>query len=138
MGAANYTVMELRGWPLTDPQPSLRAALAQLDYDQGEKRLMLAVLTDAVGCIERYRSARGARCRKEYQAALRWVAAHDRVWPFSFENICQALDLDAVRLRTALNTPFLALLPLTTIRAGTFLPKVSAVLQPVRGSQLQP
>ena len=30
------------------------------------------------------------------------MLSKDRVWPFSFENLCDALDLDARRLRRAL------------------------------------
>lgn len=93
-----------------DAPPSLLLLLEQLDYQQGEKRLMLAVLTDAVECIERYNSGRGVRSLPAYRAALRWVFAQDQAWPFSFENICLALDLDPVRFRMALCSP----LPLST------------------------
>jgi hypothetical protein len=34
---------------------------------------MLAVLTDAVGCIERYRSDRGVRSWPVFRAASCWV-----------------------------------------------------------------
>src|SRR5262249_53617252 len=99
--------MEIHAWSRTkpftalfsEPKGSLLPALEQLDYQRGAERLMLAVLKDAVDCIERYRSRHGARSRPEYEAALHWVRVQDRVWPFSFENICLRLDLDADRLR---------------------------------------
>src|SRR5262245_8333311 len=74
---------------------SLQVRLEQLSYQEGEKRLMLAVLIDAAGCIERYRNGRGAQSWVECRTALRWVLNRDRKWPFSFENICLALDLNS-------------------------------------------
>lgn len=79
--------------------------LERLDYQEGEKRLMLAVLKDAVGCIERYETGQRLQGWPACRAALRWVLSHDRTWPFSFENICLALDLDPTRLRSALCSP---------------------------------
>src|SRR5262245_51768816 len=105
--------METRDWRarafsqtvILAPRLSLLAVLEQLHYQQGEKRLMLAVLRDAVGCIERHNSGAGVRSLPAHRAALRWVFAQDQDWLFSFENICLALDLDAGRLRCALCSP---------------------------------
>lgn len=33
---------------------------------------------------------------------LAWVTSTDRVWPFSFENLCDALDLNAGEVRRKL------------------------------------
>ena len=71
------------------------------------RQLMAAVLQTAVDDYWdsfRPRSAaygtRGARrrCRQ----ARSYMLNKDRVWPFSFENLCDALDLDARTLRRAL------------------------------------
>lgn len=65
-------------------------------------RLMLGVLQDAV---ESYRKACdparrvSPRTRRE---VCSWFASHDRTWPFSFERICEALDLDPDYLRRGL------------------------------------
>lgn len=119
---AHTSIREFPKSSVAEPQPSLLTMLEQLHYQQGEKRLMLAVLRDAVICIERYQDARGAHSWPAFRAALSWVLSHDRRWPFSFENICLALDLDPVRLRSALCTP---LVPLVIApHAGKFLPKV--------------
>lgn len=131
--------MEIHAWsrtkpftaPFSKPQASLLPALEQLDYQRGAERLMLAVLKDAVECIERYRSGRGARSRPAYEAALHWAHAQDRSWPFSFENICLRLDLDSARLRSALEVPS-SVFPKES-REGTFHPKASAIPQPVLG-----
>jgi hypothetical protein len=34
--------------------------------------------------------------------AAAWVTSTDRAWPFSFENICEALDMDPQRVRREL------------------------------------
>src|SRR6185295_7687778 len=44
-----------------------------------------------------------ARERRQLAAEARaWFVAEDSRWPFSFENICEALDLSAARLRAQL------------------------------------
>ena len=121
MDAHAWRAVDSSRYAVAESKPSLLTVLEQIDYQQGEKRLMLAVLKDAVGCIERYSSGRGARSRPAYRAALRWVFAHDQGWPFSFENICLALDLDPARLRSALCSPLPSLF--TTTRASTFRPR---------------
>ncbi|MCS6927414.1 MAG: hypothetical protein NZ578_16100 [Candidatus Binatia bacterium] len=88
--------------------PLVLLLLTQLHYQQGEKRLMLAVLKDAVECIERYLTGRRGHNWPAFSAACHWVLDHDRTWPFSFENICVALDLDPRRIRSLLFAPFRA------------------------------
>ena len=39
---------------------------------------------------------------RRFRAARVYMLSKDRVWPFSFENLCDALDLDARTLRRAL------------------------------------
>ena len=64
----------------------------------GEKALMLAVLEDAIRCLES-RSRSAARLAREAEA---WLRSTDQRWPFSFVNVCAYLDIDARRLRSAL------------------------------------
>ncbi len=43
------------------------------------------------------------KCRQTAREdALAWFASDDRLWPFSFLNICDVLDLDAHWLRARL------------------------------------
>lgn len=66
-----------------------------------EQSLMLAVLEDAVRCIQRHgRTSRSAACRE----AVSWILEKNSDWPFSFENICAVLSLDADYLREGLLT----------------------------------
>lgn len=65
----------------------------------GEKKLMLAILRDAVECLEKYRGARSSSARELYQNALDWVADKSTGWLFSFNNICDLLGFDPDYLR---------------------------------------
>jgi len=42
------------------------------------------------------------------QELLAWFASPDRSWPFSFENICDAIDLDPAQVRAGLRILSLA------------------------------
>ena len=74
-----------------------------------EQRLMIAVLQDALDCVEKYRFAKDPRGRRLFDDAKQWMLAAETDWPYSFECICAVLDLnsDAVRqrLRVALERP---------------------------------
>ncbi len=69
---------------------------------QPEKRLMLAVLEDAVGTFQKYVGARDRPAQALFAETEEWFAAEEAEWPFSFENICQALGLEAEFLRAGL------------------------------------
>jgi hypothetical protein len=74
---------------------------SRTEYD-GERRLMLAILEDAVDV---YRKQAGARDRKRQQHFLdaeAWIEDTDATWIFSFENICIALGLEPEYLRGGL------------------------------------
>lgn len=62
---------------------------------------MRAVLLDAIRCIGAGIRSNG-RHQEEAELARTWVETRDRRWPFSFERICEALHLDAGKLRRRL------------------------------------
>ena len=66
---------------------------------EGEKRLMLAILKDAVECLEKYRRSKTPIGRELYQNALAWVEDRGNDWLFSFGNICDLLGFDPDYLR---------------------------------------
>jgi hypothetical protein len=75
----------------------------QLDASlQPEKRLMLAVLEDAVGTFQKYVNARDRRAQALFAETEDWFASADDEWPYSFVNICNALGLEADFLRGGL------------------------------------
>jgi hypothetical protein len=61
-----------------------------------EQRLMAAVLTQAMDDL---RLIRGYRGRSRLAQVERWFDARRQEWPFSFENLCAGLGLDADRIR---------------------------------------
>jgi len=69
---------------------------------EGEKRLMIAILKDAVECLDKYRGARSSSGRSHYQNALEWVQDLGTEWLFSFTNICDLLGFDPDYLREVL------------------------------------
>ena len=70
---------------------------------QPEKRLMLAVLEDAVTSYQRYALAESAAGRAEFDEAWAWMGLDDHRWPYSFLNVCRALDLDPSCIRRGLS-----------------------------------
>ena len=66
---------------------------------RGEKRLMLAVLQDALDCYQKYAFAKDGHGRQLFADADTWVSSEDRDWYFSFENICETLDINPAYLR---------------------------------------
>ena len=72
-----------------------------------QKRLMLAVLQTVVedcwGSVYRRAAGYGTPTdRRAHEQAKAYVASTDRAWPFSFENVCEAIGLDSTSLRRAL------------------------------------
>jgi hypothetical protein len=66
-----------------------------------EQALMLAVLEDAIFCVQRHgRISRSKACRE----AVDWILEKNSDQLFSFENICAVLLLDAEYLRKGLLT----------------------------------
>jgi hypothetical protein len=67
-----------------------------------EKKLMLAVLTDAIGCFQNFVCATDKRQKKWFLEAEEWFNEEESEWIFSFENICDVLRLDPQYLRQGL------------------------------------
>jgi hypothetical protein len=68
----------------------------------GERSLRRAVLYDAVMTIIKNAHAVRPRGRRLFAEARAWVAEDDPCWPFSFVNICDALDLSVTRVRSSI------------------------------------
>jgi hypothetical protein len=68
----------------------------------GEERLMLAVLQDAVECFQENVLSRQPWEKKLFQEAENWVLAKNTDWLFSFENICETLQLHPDYIRHGL------------------------------------
>jgi len=66
------------------------------------RRLMVAVLTNAVGCFQRYLGAQGRSRARLFEEAEEWLFRAGGDGLFSFENVCDALEIDMNRLRRSL------------------------------------
>lgn len=67
-----------------------------------EKRLMLAMLEDAISSIQRNYDARNTRNARLFQEAKDWIVQEDADWVFSFENVCEHLGLNPAYVREGL------------------------------------
>jgi hypothetical protein len=67
-----------------------------------EQRLMLAVLVDAINVLHQWRHVGTGRRRREFTEAARWVNRRGHSDLFSFDNICDALEIEPAVLRSRL------------------------------------
>jgi hypothetical protein len=68
-----------------------------------ERRLMLAVLEDAIDCFQKYAHTNDLRGRQLFLESYEWIMSPDKRWLFSFENICQIVDMNPDYLRQGLS-----------------------------------
>ncbi len=76
-----------------------------------QRRLMMAVLQAALDDCEGTPAARAVRvpdapAPRTVREALAYFESRDRSWPFSFDNICDAIGLDAEGVRRTLRSRF--------------------------------
>ena len=69
---------------------------------EGEKRLVLSVLEDAVECFMKCIDSSTNKGQRLFRDAEVWIALEDKKWLFSFDNVCEALDIDPDYLRRGL------------------------------------
>jgi len=67
-----------------------------------EQRLMLAVLADAINVLQAWRRAGSGRKRRAFAEAAQWVNTSGTNYPFSFDSVCDALEIDSEMLRSRL------------------------------------
>lgn len=69
---------------------------------EGERRLMLAVLRDALECYQKHAASTDPLGREQFEEAEAWLLEESVVGCFSFENICAILGIDPAWLRRRL------------------------------------
>jgi hypothetical protein len=87
---------------LFSPEILLPVQFAGHDTWQGEKRLMLAVLEEAIATFQHDLEAKTRRGQRLFREAEDWIRSTDTSWTFAFENVCHALGLDPEYLRGGL------------------------------------
>lgn len=85
-----------------DAEPLLASQLLPPNPPKtGARGLMAAMLEQAMDDLRAVaRASAGAPTR--WPDARTWIEADDEAWPFSFVNVCDALDLEADAIRSAL------------------------------------
>lgn len=66
------------------------------------KKLMLAILEDAIACFQNHASAREGKGRETFRDAEEWILEQHDGWLFSFENICEVLGFNPAYIRYGL------------------------------------
>ena len=109
------------GGPVIQPDTVLPSqffsVLRQKGFVEGEKRLMAAVLADAVDVYQKMVFSNESRGRQLFLDAEEWLFGKGSTrWFFSFENICDVLSLEPEYIRNGL-------IDWKRRRVGTFRPK---------------
>jgi hypothetical protein len=68
-----------------------------------EQRLMLAVLADAINVVQEFGGSSSLRKRNSFNEASSWIFTKGVTSPLSFDNVCDALSIDARSLRWRLS-----------------------------------
>ena len=76
--------------------------LFKKDTREGEEKLLLAVLADAIEHFQKHVVAKNEKGRKLFQEAEEWFLEKDSDELFSFENICETLQLHPDYIRQGL------------------------------------
>ena len=69
---------------------------------EGEKRLVLSVLEDAVECFMKCIDSSTNKGQRLFRDAEEWINLEDKKWVFSFDNVCETLDVNPDYLRRGL------------------------------------
>ena len=67
-----------------------------------ERKLAAAVLCQAANDLRKFRYARRSAGYSLFADARKWITSNDRLWPYSFLNLCDVLHLAADVIRAEL------------------------------------
>lgn len=70
---------------------------------EGEKRLILSVLEDAIECFMKCIDAATNKGQRLFREADEWITHEDKRWVFSFDNVCDMLDINPEYMRVGLS-----------------------------------
>jgi len=88
-------------WNIIDPTDSgILENLSKQVIRDGEKGLMLAILENAIEDCQKYVLATDKKGKGLFDAAEVWILETDSPSFFSFNNICEHLELDPDYIRT--------------------------------------
>jgi hypothetical protein len=71
---------------------------------EGERKLLFAVLEDAIRCYLKYRDGDpNSREHPEFLEATDWLSCEEEYGPFAFVSVCETLGINADRLRIGIS-----------------------------------
>jgi hypothetical protein len=76
--------------------------LRRKTHFEPEKRLMLALLEDAINCYQDNLISRSGKKKRLFEDTEQWILTADGEWVFSFDNVCDALGLNPEYVRQGL------------------------------------
>jgi hypothetical protein len=101
-----YVNIEERLASLFEPDALLSAQyfenLRRKTLLEPEKRLILAILEDAINSFQNNLTAQGGKGKKLFDEAEEWILEQDGYWLFSFESVCEVLGLNPGYVRQGL------------------------------------
>ncbi|HEU4341659.1 MAG TPA: hypothetical protein VFU31_08825 [Candidatus Binatia bacterium] len=101
-----YVSIEERLASLFEPDSLLSAQyfenLRRKTVLEPEKRLIVAVLEDAINVFQNNLTAQSGRGKKLFDEAEEWIWEQDGHWLFSFESVCEILGLNPAYVRRGL------------------------------------
>ena len=86
------------------------------EHLEPEKVLLLALLEDAIHLFQKYRGARDRVGKEHFREVDDWFMNQGDRWLFSFENVCDLLELDPQYVRRGLLA--LTAVPVPTQKRG--------------------
>jgi hypothetical protein len=103
---------------------------------EGEKRLILSVLEDAVECFMKCIDSTSGKGQRLFRDADDWINLEDKHWVFSFDNVCEMLDIEPEYLRRGLQ--LWKQRRLEQIAQRKALAAEQAAAAPVRETEIEP
>ena len=76
--------------------------LRRKTFFEPEKRLMLAVLEDAIRYYQDNWFSRNSKRKRIFDETEEWIVTPDSDWVFSFDHVCETLGLSPAYLRRGL------------------------------------
>ena len=76
--------------------------LRRKTFFEPEKRLMLAVLEDAIRYYQDNWFSRNSKRKRVFDETEEWILTPDSDWVFSFDHVCETLGLSPAYLRRGL------------------------------------
>lgn len=92
----------LSGAKVILPEQFFRPGAESFAALTGERRLLFAVLEEALHTFFRYRNDRSRRGQRLFNEVSAWFWSEDQQWLYGFESICQHLNFDADYIRGGL------------------------------------